>query len=50
MKNNLIFLLVVSKKIINATVKFFKNVCFKYLYSLELNFYSASNSFIKIIR
>ena len=48
MKNKIIFLLVVSKKIINAFVKFFKNACFKTLNCLELNLYSVSNSFIQI--
>jgi hypothetical protein len=48
MKNKIIFLLLVSKKIINASVKFFKNACFKSVNCLELNLYSASNSFIQI--
>jgi len=45
MKNKIIFLLVVSKKIINIYENFFKNACFKTKNFLELNLYSALNSF-----
>jgi len=45
MKNKIIFLLLVSKKIINMYEKFFKNACFKTINRLELNIYSALNSF-----
>lgn len=44
MKNKIIFLLVVSKKIIYMYEKFFKNACFKTINYLELNLYSALNS------
>ena len=45
MKNKIFFLLVVAKKTIYMYVKFFKNACFKTINSLELNIYSALNSF-----
>lgn len=45
MKNKIIFLLVVSNKIFNMYEKFFKNACFKTINYLELNLYSALNSF-----
>ena len=45
MKNKIVFLLVISKKIINMYEKFFKNSCFKTINYLELNLYSALNSF-----
>ncbi len=45
MKNKIIFLIEVSKKNINMYEKFFKNACFKTINYLELNLYSALNSF-----
>ena len=45
MKSKIIFLLVVAKKTIYMYVKFFKNAYFKTINRLDLNIYSALNSF-----